>query len=79
MLAVILQSVEFWVSGFGHVSLPKYFLHFTSLSNLRILLPDVRSSEFATGDLHFFPLLLSPLRTVVRDVNEELKSKTMIF
>ena len=53
MLAIYLQSVEFWVSVFGHGSLPKYFLHFTSLSTLRILLPDVKSSEFGTSDSHF--------------------------
>jgi len=54
------------------------FLLFTALSTHRILLPDVKSGEFARGDFHFF-FSPPPVVTVVRDVIEELKSKTLIF
>jgi hypothetical protein len=77
LLAVVLQSVEFWVSGFGLVSLPKYLLLFTLLSTLRILLSDVETCEIARGDS--LPPPFSPtVVNVVGYINEELQSTTMI-
>ena len=66
-----------WIWTFLSCKVFTDFLLFTSLSNLRILLPDVKSSDFARGDLHFF---FSPqLVTVVSNVIEELKSKPQYY
>jgi hypothetical protein len=61
--------VEFHVSGFGLVSL----LLFASCYTHRILQPNVEGGEFA-GDVSCFLVV-----TVVKDVHEEPRSRTMIF